>query len=136
MVFLARVPFVQIHSGNNSKRVFLCICICYEIENDSETISICYAPLKTAKNNCVCEKLIPKTFLSVSVYPMKCIINSKIFFSVCNAIWTNGIFGPLPRTLGHTPGYSRDFPEEIFRKNPGRSQSFCRNSPREHGWDQ
>ena len=23
------VPFVRIHSGNNSKIIFLCICICY-----------------------------------------------------------------------------------------------------------
>ena len=26
------LPFVQIHSGNNSKILFLCICICYEIK--------------------------------------------------------------------------------------------------------
>ena len=37
------LPFVRIHSGNNSKIIFLCICICYGIENNSETISICYA---------------------------------------------------------------------------------------------
>ena len=37
------VPFVRIHSGNNSKIVFLCICICYEIKTNSKTISICYA---------------------------------------------------------------------------------------------
>ena len=24
--------FVRIHSGNNSKIIFLCICICYEIQ--------------------------------------------------------------------------------------------------------
>ena len=50
------VPFVRIHSGNNSKIIFLCICICYEMENNSKTISICNAgpPLKTAKNSCVC----------------------------------------------------------------------------------
>ena len=37
------LPFVRIHSGNNSKIIFLCICICYETKNNSETISICYA---------------------------------------------------------------------------------------------
>ena len=35
------IPFVRIHSGNNSKIIFLCICICYEIENNSEIVSIC-----------------------------------------------------------------------------------------------
>ena len=37
------LPFVRTHSGNNSKIVFLCNCICDEIENNSEIISICYA---------------------------------------------------------------------------------------------
>ena len=27
------LPFVRIHSRNNSKIIFLCICICYEIDN-------------------------------------------------------------------------------------------------------
>ena len=35
--------FVQIHSGNNSKMIFLWICICYEIRTMSEIKSICYA---------------------------------------------------------------------------------------------
>ena len=37
------LPFVRIHSGNNSKIVFLCICICYEIKIMSKIIFICYA---------------------------------------------------------------------------------------------
>ena len=30
--FESLLPFVRIHSGNNSKIIFLCICICYEIK--------------------------------------------------------------------------------------------------------
>ena len=80
------LPFVQNHSGNNSKIMFLCICICYGIEIMSKTVSICYAPpLEAAKNSCLCicyQKLIRKQFPSVSVSAMKCTINSKII-SLC-----------------------------------------------------
>ena len=37
------LPFVRIHSGNNSKIIFLCICTFYEIEIISTIIFICYA---------------------------------------------------------------------------------------------
>ena len=45
-------------------------------------------------NSCVCicfQTLISKKITSVSVSAMKCIINSKLIFSVCDAIRTNGI---------------------------------------------
>ena len=32
------LPFVRIHSGNHSKFIFLCICICYEIKIMSKLI--------------------------------------------------------------------------------------------------
>ena len=37
------IPFVRIQSGNNSKIVFLSICICYEIKIISKSILICCA---------------------------------------------------------------------------------------------
>ena len=52
---LPSLPFVQIHSGNNSKIVFLCICICYEMKIISKIILyLLCGPLKAAKNSCVC----------------------------------------------------------------------------------
>ena len=49
------IPFVRIHSGNNPKIVFLCIYICYEFENISGIISICYArpPLNCKDQLCL-----------------------------------------------------------------------------------
>ena len=41
------LPFVRIHSGNNSKIIFLCICICYGKPIIFKTIFICWvAPSK------------------------------------------------------------------------------------------
>ena len=50
------LPFVRIYSGYNSKIIFLCICICYEMKIMSKTISICYAapPRSSKKNSCFC----------------------------------------------------------------------------------
>ena len=91
----------RMHCGNNSNKIFLRICICYEIRSISQIIfySLC-GPLKAAKNSCVCicyENLIPKSISSVSVSAMRCIINLKICFSVCNAIWTTSSQSPLKR---------------------------------------
>ena len=105
-----------IHTKINSPRSVSCMywfCAGGKFENSislylyllwnkvmSKGIVICYAaPLWTARNSCVCicnEKLIPKAYSSVSVSAMKCILNSKTCFSVCNAIWTTG---SVPRNL-------------------------------------
>ena len=41
--FETELPFVRIHSGNNSKIIFLCVCICYGIKSMSKIVFICYA---------------------------------------------------------------------------------------------
>ena len=67
-------PFVRIHSGNHSKILFLCICICYEIKIISKLIVICCAPPFKLQRTAVCicyEKLIPKSFSSASVSATK-----------------------------------------------------------------
>ena len=61
------LPFVRIHSGNDSKILFFCICVCYEIKIMSKTILICYAappPLEAAKNSrvCICSEKFQNNF--------------------------------------------------------------------------
>ena len=71
--FSKTIPFVQNHSGNNSKTMFLCICICYETIIISKKNFICYAaPFE-----------LQRTQLSLHLLRK---MNSKIIV----AIWTNG----------------------------------------------
>ena len=59
----------------------------------SKTNLICHAApskLQITAVSVSAFKIVPKDFLSVSASALKRIINSKISFSVCNAIWTTG----------------------------------------------
>ena len=45
-----KLPFVQIHGGNHSNIIVLCICICYKSQIISKVFVICYAaPSKLQK---------------------------------------------------------------------------------------
>ena len=66
------IPFVRIHSGNNSKIIFLCICICNEIKIMSKIIFICYVP--PPPQNCK-EQL--------RLYLLRKINSKRIFVCIC-----------------------------------------------------
>ena len=68
---LTSQPFVRIHSGNNSKVVFLCICICYATKLMAKTCVCALRPSRNCKER-QCLHLLRK-------------INSKIIF-VCICI--------------------------------------------------
>ena len=88
------LPFVRIHCGNNSKIILLCICICYEIKIMSKIIFICYAvPSKlrrTAVSVSATKNYIQNKYLLYLYLLRNAKLIRKSFFSVCNAIWTDG----------------------------------------------
>ena len=95
------LPFVRIHGGNNSKKVFLCICICYVIENTSEIVSICYARPRLNCKEQLCLHLQRK-------------MNSKtIFVCICicyempNSFVNNSAPGKWGRTQMGSDGLNR-----------------------------
>ena len=48
------IPFVRIHSGNNSKIKFLSIYICHEIQIMSQAICLLCGSHENSRNSCVC----------------------------------------------------------------------------------
>ena len=76
------LAFVQIHSGNDSNIIFLCICFCYQRKTMSKIFLVCYAAPSKLRRTAVSASATTKQFQnklwSVSVSATKCRINSGI----------------------------------------------------------